>query len=61
MRALTIGVLASLVVAVPLVSSAQSSSKLAIGPIRGESAAVRRQILLQVCAGLPQGSDLLPR
>jgi hypothetical protein len=49
MRALTICGLVLLASGVPAVVTAQSSSKLAIGPIRGPSSAVRRQILLQVC------------
>jgi hypothetical protein len=49
MRTLTIGVLLSLALGVPAAAAAQSSSRLAIGTIRGDSSAVRRQILLQVC------------
>jgi hypothetical protein len=49
MRTSTIGVLATLVLAIPGLGEAQSSSKLAIGTIRGDASRVRRQILLQLC------------
>src|SRR5512141_637731 len=49
MRASTLAVLALVVAAVPAGARAQSSSKLAIGAIRGDSSLVRRQILLQIC------------
>jgi hypothetical protein len=49
MRSWTIGVLALVATLVPSIAGAQSSSKLAIGTLRGNSSVVRRQILLQVC------------
>lgn len=49
MRSLMRGVVALLAAAAPALAGAQSSSKLAIGTIRGDASQVRRQILLQIC------------